>query len=94
MVVPLLDEGRSEPVEAVWDAISDGSLFDLLAGHGVDVTLLPDEDRAVVLSGLQDLRGVDADRRFGVSNDGLLLLVALATENIQLQDRTRHEATR
>jgi hypothetical protein len=86
-VLRLLDEGKAEPIEDIRSWIADGSLFDQLIGkYQIDVSLLNADDRSDVLELFEDLSvAVNSSRKFGVSHNGLALIVAYATEGLQQQ---------
>jgi len=81
----LLDEGKSEPIDVVNGWIVDGSLFEQLTyRHGVDASLLDVDDRTAVLDLFARLADVaNSARKFGVSQNGLALVIAYATEGLQ-----------
>lgn len=84
-LLPLLDKGESLDISATHAAIQDRSVFDLLARkYGEEFTLtaslLPSDERVEIMSRFSDMPG---GREFGVSRNGLTLLVAYCAEMIQ-----------
>jgi hypothetical protein len=90
----LLDQGVSMPIDEVRELIDDGSLLDRLEKrfggepHYFDISLLDaDEERRAVLrvfSALAD--NVDEKRKFGLTRNGLALLLAYCIEVMQSPD--------
>lgn len=67
-------------------AIEDGRIFEVLKERfpTMDLSLFNEAERAEVLNEWQQLSNVaDSRRKFGVSRDGLCLLVAYCTEMSQ-----------
>jgi len=86
IVGPLIDQGRSDPVDLIVQKIEDGTLFEYLAAtypDDADVTMLSAERRAAVLETFRELTGIDARRKFGIEHNGLMLVLAYASEAIQ-----------
>jgi len=88
----LLDSGEVETLDVIWAKIEDGTLFQYLGGkYDVDVTLLPEADQARVLEFFRAMAGVSSRRKFGVENNGIALVIALASEGIQQSVDSSHE---
>lgn len=81
-----LDTSKHCSVNEIRAYIHDGSLFDWIEKNlkDVDLSLYTDSDKEEILelfSGLADT--VDEERKFGVSNNGLNLLIAYCFEALQ-----------
>lgn len=89
-----LDGGKHDDVtvEEVRREIDAGTIFDFLSrrvGPDIDLSLLEQEEQNALLSEWRDLLGVNASKKFGVTERGLCLLVAFLLESIQ---RIRRDA--
>ena len=84
-----LDTGKYNniSVQEIKDQIDNGTIFDFLENnlHGdIDLSLHDKGTRKMLLGEWQDLVwAVSAPRKFGVSNNGLCLLIAFLLEGIQ-----------
>jgi hypothetical protein len=89
-----IDEGQSITVDDAYAAIRDGSLFDLLREHDVDVSPYLDHETEPlpgVRAGerrtmLKVLEAVSGESRYGVENNGLALILACCIEVLQQPD--------
>lgn len=88
----LLDQGETLPIEDVQEKIEDGSLFDWLEErygkepHFLDLSPYEDQERGTILAAFQELLGVNADRKFGVTRNGISLCLAFCIEVLQHPD--------
>lgn len=86
----LLDLGVSMPVEELRARIGDGTLLSHLEAeyrpepYFLDLSLYDDAERHEVLRWFSDLAdGVDEDRKFGVSRNGIAVCLAYCVEAVQ-----------
>lgn len=88
----LLDQGETLPIEEVQAKIEDGSLFGWLEDrygkepHFLDLSLYDVKERGTILASFQELLGVNADRKFGVTRNGISLCLAYCIEILQHPD--------
>jgi len=88
----LLDQGETLPVEEVQEKIEGGTLFGWLEDrygrepHFLDLSLYEDQERGTILAAFQELLGVNADRKFGVTRNGISLCLAFCIEVLQHPD--------
>ncbi len=84
-VLPLLDEGNTEGIGRIRERIEAGTILDhLSAKYDADLTSLDADDRADVIETFQRLMDSTPSSQFGIDHNGLALLIALATEAVQL----------
>jgi len=84
----LLDEGQTVSLEEVEKKIKAGVIFDWLSEKysDIDLSLYAPKDREELNSFFDNLlNAVDAQRKMGVKNNGLSLLLAYCIEGIQQQ---------
>ena len=78
-------------VDAVKDNIRSGKIFDFLEAQlagDLDISLFYNDDRAELIAEWRSLAdSVDEERKFGVSRDGICLLIAYIVEGIQRRVR-------
>lgn len=70
----------------VADHVDAGTIFDFLGtrlAKDIDLSIFDAERKTALVAEWQDMRGVDARRKFGVENNGLCLLMAYCLEGIQ-----------
>lgn len=86
----LLDQGEKISLEETRERISDGSLLDWLDDrygkepHYLDLSLYGTAERQTILESFQGLsNNVDADRKLGVSHNGISLCLAYCIEILQ-----------
>jgi hypothetical protein len=88
----LLDQGETLPIEEVQEKIEDRSLFEWLESrygkepHYLDLSPYEAQEQRTILAAFQDLAGVNADRKFGVTRNGLSLCLAFCIEILQHPD--------
>jgi hypothetical protein len=87
----LLDDGLVVDIDEVRQRLDDGTVLDWLQEqfggdpHNFDPSLYSDEERRIVVGALNNIAvAVDARRKFGVENNGLTLLLALAIQAVQV----------
>jgi len=88
-----IDSGQSKSVstDAITNQINSGNIFTYLEDNfhsdmkwGLDN--LTDEDRWHLLGEWQSMvNAIDSERKFGVTNDGICLLLAYVIEGIQMR---------
>ncbi len=82
----LLDQGETLPIEEVQEKIEDGSLFGWLEDRYakepcfLDLSLYEAQERGTIVAAFQELLGVSADRKFGITHNGISLCLAFCIE--------------
>jgi hypothetical protein len=89
----LLDQGHVVSIEDVQEKIEDGSLFSWLEDrygkepHFLDLSLYDAQERGTILEAFRELLGVvSADRKLGVTRNGIALCLAYCIEILQHPD--------
>lgn len=88
----LLDQGEILSIEEVQEKVEDGSLFGWLEDrygkepHFLDLSPYDAQERATIMAAFQELLGVNADRKFGATRNGISLCLAFCIEVLQHPD--------
>jgi len=89
----LLDQGEVIPIEEVQERIMDGSLLDWLDDrygkepHYLDLSSYENQERQEINAAFRALlENVNADRKLGVSRNGIALCLAYCIEILQHPD--------